>query len=316
MRVYRSVCTYIWNDDKFPFSSDDCQLVWFHIFTNPASSPLGVFRASLAGLAEDKNRNGSWTYARYVEGFQEALLLGFLKLDSKALLISFPKYFSPANICNHPQSPNVVTSWGERFHDLPNSPLKRECYQSLKALLEGKGKAFQEAFMKAFGEVYPHHSPNTDPDSLFLTPDSLFLTPEPEQKKKKKIKSCKADKPFASENTLPTWKAYEEAYRSRYGVLPIRNVKVNSCLKSFMSRVPEEEAPDIASFYVRHPGAYYVSRGHPIELLLRDAEKIRTEWASNRPITQRQAQQSDGQAARGQVWKELIDEAEAKKGTA
>jgi uncharacterized protein YdaU (DUF1376 family) len=117
-------------------------------------------------------------------------------------------------------------------------------------------------------------------------------------------------------NSSPVWDAYAESYTNRYGVLPVRNAKVNSCLKSFMSRVPEEEAPDIASFYVRHPGAYYVSRGHPVELLLRDAEKIRTEWASNRPITQRQAQQSDGQAARGQVWKELIDEAEAKKGTA
>lgn len=112
------------------------------------------------------------------------------------------------------------------------------------------------------------------------------------------------------------WNAYSDEYKSRYGVLPIRNAKVNSCLKSFMSRVPEKEAPDIASFYVRHPGAYYVSRGHPVELLLRDAEKIRTEWANNRPITQREAQQSDGKAARGKIWQELIDEAEAKKGTA
>ncbi len=126
----------------------------------------------------------------------------------------------------------------------------------------------------------------------------------------------KAASPLATVDTTSTWDAYSEEYKSRYGVLPIRNAKVNSCLKSFMSRVPEKEAPDIASFYVRHPGAYYVSRGHPVELLLRDAEKIRTEWASNRPITQKQAQQSDGKAARGQIWQELIDEAEAKKGTA
>lgn len=148
------------------------------------------------------------------------------------------------------------------------------------------------------------------------TPNLPIPTPTPKIKKEKRIKSCNPPTAIATAESAATWNAYEEAYRSRYGVLPIRNVKVNSCLKSFMSRVPEKEAPDIASFYVRHPGAYYVSRGHPIELLLRDAEKIRTEWASNRPITQRQAQQSDGQAARGQIWKELIDEAEAKKGTA
>lgn len=175
MRLYRSVSTYIWNDDKFPFVSDDCQLVWFHIFTNPLSSPLGVFRASLAGLAEDKNRNGAWPHARYMKAFREGLRQGFLKHDEKALLISFPKYFSPQNQCNHPQSPNVVLSWGERFHDLPDSPLKEECYQTLKALLQGKGEAFREAFVKGFGEAYRQPSPNTD--SLFLT-----TKPEPEPK--------------------------------------------------------------------------------------------------------------------------------------
>ena len=279
MRVYRSICTYIWNDDKFPFTSDDCQLVWFHIFTNPSSSPLGVFRASLSGLADDKNRNGLWSYERYMRAFREALSHGFLKVDPRALLISFPKYFSPANICNHPQSPNVVLSWGERFNDLPNSVLKLECYQSLKALVEGKGKGFQEAFTKAFGEVYPHPSPNTDPDSL-------FLTPEPEQKKnKKKIKSCKADKPLATENTTATWNAYADAYEQRYGVRPIRNVRTNSMLKRFLDLVPKDEAPHVAAFYVTHNAQWYVSKMHPVNLLLVDAEKLRTEWATGTKMT-------------------------------
>lgn len=168
MRVYRSVCTYIWNDDKFPYVSDDCQLVWFHIFTNPLSSPLGVFRASVAGLAEDKNRNGQWPLTRYRKAFQEGITQGFLEYDDKVLLVAFPKYFSHDHLCNHPVSPNVVLNWGMRYRELPDSPLKASCYQSLKVLLEGKAKAFMEAFTKAFTEASskPSGMPsvNTDPN--------------------------------------------------------------------------------------------------------------------------------------------------------
>lgn len=168
MKIYRSVCTYIWNDDKFPFASDDCQLVWFHIFTNPLSSPLGVFKASLAGLAEDKNRNGTWTLARYKKAFQEALREGFLDYDEKALLVSFPKYFSKDHACNHPRSPNVVKSWGMRFKELPKSRLKTNCYESLKVLLEDMHQGFMKAFTKAFTEYGRKTSlipdPNPKPD--------------------------------------------------------------------------------------------------------------------------------------------------------
>lgn len=171
MKIYRSVCTYIWNDDKFPYVGDDCQLVWFHIFTNPLSSPLGIFRASLAGLAEDKNRNGAWPLSRYKKAFTEALQQGFIEYDEKALLIAFPKYFSVDHKCNHPQSPNVVRSWGERYKELPESSLKVKCYQSLKALL----KTFHEGFMKAFDIAFTDHmakpTVNTDPD-----PNPNFLS--------------------------------------------------------------------------------------------------------------------------------------------
>lgn len=285
MRVYRSVCTYIWNDDKFPYASDDCQLVWFHIFTNPLSSPLGVFRASLAGLAEDKNRNGAWPLERYTKAFQEAFRQGFVKVDSKALLIAFPKYFSPVNACNHPQSPNVVKSWGLRFHELPQSPLKQECYQSLKALLEGKGEAFMKAFLEAFGEVYPQGMPNTDPNPN-PNPNPEFdievpLNQESVNKKRKIVSATGVAAPGVA-----VWDAYAEAYRIRYRVAPIRNAKVNSQLAQLVKRVGKDAAPHIATFYVEHNLTFYVSRGHPVDILLRDAETLHTQWANGSHTTQ------------------------------
>ncbi len=169
------MCTYIWNDDKFPFAPDDVQLVWFHIFTNPLSSPIGVFRATLSGLAEDKNRNGQWPIERYMLAVNQAITDGFIQWDAKALLVAFPKYFSPQHVVNHPVSPNQVKKWGKIFAELPESPLKEQCYHGLKGVVDGQSDAMRDAFDYAFGmayvmpsaipEPYPNPYPNPHPNT-------------------------------------------------------------------------------------------------------------------------------------------------------
>ena len=93
-----------------------------------------------------------------------------------------------------------------------------------------------------------------------------------------------------------TWDAYNEAYTNRYGVEPTRNRKVNSQLKQFCERVPIEEAPAIASFYLTHNNAYYIRTSHSTDALLKDAEKLRTEWQTGRKVTSRKAMQDEGTA--------------------
>ena len=87
--------------------------------------------------------------------------------------------------------------------------------------------------------------------------------------------------------TAPTWQAYSLSYQERYGVPPTRNAKVNGQLAQFCQRVPHDEAPEIAAFYVRHNAAFYVRTGHAVGAMLNDSEKLRTEWATQRAgITQ------------------------------
>ena len=93
------------------------------------------------------------------------------------------------------------------------------------------------------------------------------------------------------------WASYAEAYERRYHVPPVRNKQVNSMLKTFTERVPAEEAPAIAAHYVGNPSQLYVASGHAVNLLLRDAEKLRTEWITGRRITQTQARTGDQTAA-------------------
>lgn len=97
--------------------------------------------------------------------------------------------------------------------------------------------------------------------------------------------------------TSLVWDAYAHAYHDRYGTPPVRNAKVNAQMKQFVQRVPQEEAPHIAAFYVWHASAYYQTKGHPIGLLLADAEKLHTEWKTNRPILAPQARQQEKTAS-------------------
>ena len=90
-----------------------------------------------------------------------------------------------------------------------------------------------------------------------------------------------------------TWNAYAIAYADRYGADPIRNAKINSQVVQFCKRVPGDEAPHIAAFFVTHNSAFYVSRGHQFGNLLADAEKLRTEWATGRAMTAATARQID-----------------------
>jgi hypothetical protein len=104
----------------------------------------------------------------------------------------------------------------------------------------------------------------------------------------KKTEPNNKDSPGGS-NSSPTtdvWRSYKNAYELRYGRDSATwNAKVGGQLSHFITRVPKNEAPLIAEFYLKHNGSYYVQSGHPVGLLVRDAEKLRTEWLTGRKIT-------------------------------
>ena len=57
------------------------------------------------------------------------------------------------------------------------------------------------------------------------------------------------------------------------------------------------EAPFVAAFFVQHNAQYYVQKMHGVGLLLSDAEKLRTEWATGKSITATRSKQIDQTAA-------------------
>jgi hypothetical protein len=147
------------------------------------------------------------------------------------------------------------------------------------------------------------------PDSLIsdsLIPDSL--NPQPSTKT---TSAARAKKPRATAGegkTAAVWESYKNAYFQRYGVDPVRNSKVSGMLGLFVDRVGSEEAPHIAAHYVQHQQALYVRARHCVDLLLRDAEGLRMEWATGKNVTATEARMGDQTAAIGNVFNKLIKE--------
>lgn len=108
-----------------------------------------------------------------------------------------------------------------------------------------------------------------------------------------------------------TWKAYSDAYFSRYETEPVRNATVNTQVKSFVKRIGADESPHVAAFFLQSNSQFYVQRGHTFGNLLADAEKLRTEWATGRTMTGTRARQIDATQANYSVVGEALKILEA-----
>ncbi|GAB6161926.1 hypothetical protein JCM12298_10850 [Desulfothermus naphthae] len=229
MSRYRQIHCLIWNDDKFPFLSDDAQLVFIHILTTPFSNSIGCYKITLEALAAEKR----WPIQRYRKAFYEVSQKGLVKYDERYQVILIPGFVK----YNPPQSPNVLKSWANLWEELPPSPLKTEYYHIVKNFIKHLPKPFNEAFKKAFGslseafqkpfkslsEGFPYTETETktetetedkntlSDDRVSSTPDEVELTPPPDPPSSshsvsvpfKKIKDLWNEKVEANLSALP-----------------------------------------------------------------------------------------------------------------
>jgi hypothetical protein len=90
----------------------------------------------------------------------------------------------------------------------------------------------------------------------------------------------------------------------------VRNASVNAQLARVVGKLGAEEAPHVAAWYVSSQSGLYVAAMHSTALLLRDAEKLRTEWATGRQMTRTQATQADRTQTNANAFAGLIAAAE------
>lgn len=90
-----------------------------------------------------------------------------------------------------------------------------------------------------------------------------------------------------------TWTAYAIAYRTRHGATPVRNAKVNANVKQIVQRLGYAEAPLVAAWFLRVNERLVVQGMHDLGLLLARCEAYRTQWATNRQVTETSARHAD-----------------------
>lgn len=168
----------------------------------------------------------------------------------------------------------------------------------------------------------PLHNAGNRPDSLIpdsLIPDSGLsdsLIPSPASRVAPASSAPREKKPVDDAKKaarLNAWTAYSNAYFDRYNTEPVRNAKVNAQIVQLVDRLGLIEAADVAAFYVGHQNGYYVRQMHSLDALVKDAEKLRTEWATNTRMTNTRAQQVDKTAANLDAFAPLIAAARAKE---
>lgn len=103
------------------------------------------------------------------------------------------------------------------------------------------------------------------------------------------------------------WYAYADEYQKKYGSAPVRNAKSNSLCKQVIQRLGAKAGPEVARFYIIHRDALYSKNGHPLTLLVRDAEKLHTEWSTGRLITSGDARAGELRQGNVQAAREAIE---------
>ncbi len=60
----------------------------------------------------------------------------------------------------------------------------------------------------------------------------------------------------------------------------------------------------MAAFYLTHPDRFYAQSGHNLTLMVRDAEKLRTEWATKTNVSGRRQTNTEANAdVAGELWR-------------
>ena len=303
MRDYGRVFSAFWQSAEARSFSEDGRTMALYLLTSPHANLIGCYRLPDAYAADDLQ----WSLERVSKGFAELQSKGFASRDNGTKWVFIHKYL----LWNGFENGNVAIAAQKAFDQVPAIPLKAALAM---ALLEF-GNHLKEPFVKHLETLpkpfaNPEPEPEPDPEPILnQNPAGTVYVAPPAEDAPAAVKLVKVAKPKEPSITADTWTAYAAAYELRYGTEPVRNASVNAKLSQFVGRVGGDEAPLIAAWFLNHRNSFYVQSGHSVGVLLRDCEKLRTEWATGRQVTQTQAIQGDRTQTNANAFAGLLAEA-------
>lgn len=302
MRDYGKVYTAFWTSEDARALSEDGRTLALYLLTCPHGNMIGCFRLTNAYAADDL----AWNVERVSKGFAELALKGYAYRCERTFWVVINRYLK----WNQFENPNVGKAAGKLFETI-TPPYE------VKALLVKALREFSPTFPASILDKF-ESLPKPFQNPSILSPKTVVgavavvgaVTTAVAEPVAPGASPAPAKK---SGDTLETWDAYSTAYFDRYGTEPVRNASVNGKLAQFVSRLGRDEAPHVARFFVGHSNAYYVRQMHDVGTMLKDAEKLRTEWATNSRMTQTKALQADKTQTNLDAFAPLIAAAKAKE---
>ncbi len=293
MRDYGRVYSSFWQSPEMRALPEDARTLAMYLLTSPHGNLIGCFRLPDAYAADDLQ----WPLQRVAEGFAKLQSVAFVTRDEATKWVFITKYLK----WNAFENPNVAKAAHKAFDQVPALALK----PALALALLDSGAHMHADFTKTCQTLSePLRIPEPEPEPI--------QSPTRTKPKPKPSSPGVANAPPAAP-TNEVWKSYSSAYADRYGAEPVRNASVNGQLSLFVGKLGADESPAVARFFVGHQNGLYVSAMHPVQLLLRDAEKLRTEWATGRQVTRMNGMHADRAQTTLNAFAPLIAEAKAKE---
>lgn len=273
-RTYGVIQTGFWLSPDIQKLTDQAMLLAAYCLTGPQSNIAGVFRAPDGYVSEDLGSK-RWPIDRVSEGFTELYREGFATRDHGTGWVVIHKYLKWNPVSGPKQRAGVLKVV---LGMPPGTAIAGEVLTTILQYCQGLTEPQREKLTAHL--VVPADTLSLPFPNLTLTPPIAGTGSGTGSGRKpgegvSPPRAAEAEKP-----AVLVAKAYSQAMVERYGVQPAMNSKMRGQFAKVVERIPEGDAPEVASFYVRHTHAraIYGNSKHCVDLLVRDVESLHLEW--------------------------------------
>lgn len=302
MREYGVLRVSFWTDPELSVMSDAANRLAAYYITGSHTTLIGCFRCPVGYVCSDLH----WTEAKVMATERE--LGRFVWRDGEWVFL--PTYLRWNAIENPNQGKSAVRLFGQ-------VPERIKCYGAVAEALLTQAETLPQPFRNRLSDVveqFRNKDQDQDQEQKKEQEQDFAGDPKPPRAVRSRPvqQSLTKTEPKAEAPTTPVWNAYAAAYERVHGDAPVRNQQVNGQLMQLIRHLGAEEAAAVAAHYLTNRAAFYVSARHPIGLLLRDYQKLRTDWATGQQINPTLARRDELTAANPAL--QVLQEQRARRG--
>lgn len=269
MREYGRLATLFWTSTDIQALSDDGKILAAYGITGPHGNMAGVYRLTNGTVSDDL----LWDTDRVSKGFEELHRREFATRCIHTKWMVIHKYL----LWNPVKGPKQREGLVKVVKTMPRgAAISARLWEVICQYVQGLEP-------ERLAAIKAHLDPQTDTRTLPLALGIGGVAIEGVVAvavtglKEGGGSSTPPPPPAGDKPSTLVVVAYASAYRKRYGVEPTLNPKVLGQFTNLVSRLGAAAAP-VAAFYVEHGRKVYVDSTHCVDLLLRDAEGLHTEY--------------------------------------